>query len=120
MKTSVVDMMALPLRDSQYLTAVALAKVTSSVVILTVLYALVLSPLKHIPGPFLAKFTNLWRFFSVLSRTPEKQQLQMHDRWGSAVRLGPNMVSISDPAMISEVYSRKKLLKKVSGCGTSK
>ncbi|KAI9714543.1 MAG: hypothetical protein M1820_000505 [Bogoriella megaspora] len=79
---------------------------------LAVLYVLFVLPLNHIPGPFLAMFTDLWRLFSVLTRRAEKQQRHMHDTLGPAVRLGPNMVSISDPAMINTIYSRNNLLLK--------
>ena len=74
------------------------------------------SPIKHVPGPFWAKFTNLWRLLNVYTRHAEKTQRQLHDRYGSAVRLGPNMVSISDPDMINNIYSRKNILRKVRAC----
>ena len=74
---------------------------------------LITSPIKHIPGPFWAKCTNLWRLLNVYTGHAEKTQRQLHDVLGPAVRLGPNMVSISDPDMINQVYSRKNLLRKV-------
>ena len=100
----------------EHLTAMNAIQVAAAVGVLSVLYTLFASPLKHIPGPFFAKFSNLWRLLSVLTRHAEKQQRQMHDRLGPAVRLGPNMVSISDPGMINDIYSRKNVLQKVSSC----
>ena len=79
-----------------------------------VFYELFLSPLKNIPGPFLAKFTNLWRLLSVLTRHSECYERKLHDQHGRAVRWGPNMISLSDPAMINEIYSQKPVLQKVS------
>lgn len=75
------------------------------------------SPIRHVPGPFWARFTNLWRLLNVYTRHAEKTQRQLHDRYGSAVRLGPIMISISDPDMIDKIYSRKSLLRKVRACG---
>ena len=71
------------------------------------------STLKHVPGPFLAKYTDLWRFLSVWRGRAHETQRRLHDRHGAAVRLGPNMISISDPGMIGEIYSRKRVLPKV-------
>lgn len=79
----------------------------------SLLYGHLTSPLRHIPGPFVAKFTDLWRFLSVLGRQAEVTQGKLHDKHGQAVRMGPNMVSISDPHMVKEIYSRKNVLIKV-------
>jgi hypothetical protein len=65
------------------------------------------SPIKSIPGPFVAKFTNLWRFFDTYSGRPELTQKILHERYGSAVRLGPNVVSINDPTVLHTIYSTK-------------
>ena len=62
------------------------------------------SPLKNIPGPFLAKFTNIWRLMNQLTRRSHRTQIWLHERHGSAVRLGPNLVSLSDPSLIKVVY----------------
>ena len=82
--------------------------------VLNLLHVLLISPLRHIPGPFFWKFTNAGRLLSVVGGHTEKQQRQLHDQLGSAVRLGPNMISISDPTMIHEIYSREEVLIKVS------
>lgn len=62
------------------------------------------SGLSSIPGPQLAAFTDLWRFFSTLGRRPEVAHQELHAKYGTAVRLGPNMVSISDWRAVKEVY----------------
>jgi len=74
------------------------------------------SPIKHLPGPLWARFTKLWRLLNVFTRHAEKTQRQLHDRYGSAVNLRPNMVSNSDPDMINKIYSRKNLLRKIRAC----
>ncbi|KAJ9299754.1 hypothetical protein DTO271G3_2638 [Paecilomyces variotii] len=62
------------------------------------------SPLNSIPGPFLAKWTNLWRLFDVWGGRCELTQKLLHEKYGPVVRLGPNMVSLSDPALIATLY----------------
>ena len=65
------------------------------------------SPLKAYPGPLLAKFTNLWRFFDVWGGRPELTQRMLHQKHGSAVQLGPNLISLSDPSLIKTIYNIK-------------
>lgn len=65
------------------------------------------SPLKPIPGPFVAKFTNLWRFFDVWGGRSELTLRMLHQKYGSAVRIGPNVVSLSDPRLIKTIYSTR-------------
>lgn len=65
------------------------------------------SPLKHIPGPFLARFTNIWRLADQLTGRSHRTQARLHERYGSAVRLGPNLVSLSDPSLLKVVYDAR-------------
>ncbi|KAL8722234.1 MAG: hypothetical protein Q9181_007531 [Wetmoreana brouardii] len=60
--------------------------------------------LKHIPGPFWARFTNLQRVSWVRSKRAHEIHTGLHHKYGDCVRFGPNMVSISDPAAIAAVY----------------
>ncbi|KAM0541732.1 hypothetical protein ACHAPJ_013137 [Fusarium lateritium] len=60
--------------------------------------------LLKIPGPALAGYTGLWRFFDVYQRRPELTHIALHEKYGSVVRLGPNTVSISDPAALQTIY----------------
>ena len=62
-------------------------------------------PLKAFPGPFLAKFTNLWRLFDYWGHTQIQSHQKLHEKFGPAVRIGPNMVSLSDPGLLKVVYS---------------
>ena len=60
--------------------------------------------LKHIPGPFWAKITNLQRVYWVTTHRAHDFHQQVHDKYGEAVRFGPNMVSLSNPEWIPTVY----------------
>ena len=71
------------------------------------------SPVRSIPGPLIARFSDLWRLYLVWKRSPEKEHHALHKKYGSAVVLGPNMVSINDPELIKVIYSRKDILIKV-------
>ncbi|KAI9650593.1 hypothetical protein NHQ30_000611 [Ciborinia camelliae] len=65
------------------------------------------SPLRKVPGPFLAKFTNLWRLLEVYGGRAELTHQLLHQKYGQAVRIGPNIVSLNDPKLIQTIYSLK-------------
>lgn len=79
--------------------------VVVGLVILRLATTYLFSPLKDIPGPFIAKFTDLWRLFDYWKHTQIKSHQELHENLGPAVRIGPNMVSLSDPALLKTVYS---------------
>ncbi|KAK5106449.1 hypothetical protein LTS08_000568 [Lithohypha guttulata] len=64
--------------------------------------------LNKYPGPFLANFTDAWRFIDVYKRRPDITQIRLHRQLGNIVRLGPNTLSFSDPAAIKTIYGLNK------------
>jgi hypothetical protein len=65
------------------------------------------------PGPWLAAYTNWWRFFENYGRKTEKTTLELHKRYGDVVRLGPDVLSFADPKAIKIIYGLNKGLTKV-------
>ncbi|KAI8930867.1 hypothetical protein NX059_011884 [Plenodomus lindquistii] len=61
--------------------------------------------LNSVPGPWLAGFTDLWRLFLVRGRRAQEVQIELHKKYGPAVRLGPRAVSIADPEALKIIYS---------------
>ncbi|KAL2439225.1 Cytochrome P450 monooxygenase [Exophiala dermatitidis] len=69
--------------------------------------------LRSIPGPLLAKFTDLYRLLLVLGRKPHEKHLELHKRYGNVVRLGPKCVSVTGSAgYIGQIYGIGKGLVK--------
>ena len=60
--------------------------------------------LRSIPGPSWAAWTNYPRLRWVLKGNAHDTHIALHRKYGRLVRFGPNMVSISDPAEISNIY----------------
>jgi hypothetical protein len=83
-------------------------------VVAQVLRSCFYSPLKSIPGPFLAKFTNLWRLLDTYNGRAELTQRTLHEKYGPAVRIGPNAVSLSDPSLLRTIYNIRGDFLKVS------
>lgn len=79
-----------------------------------------LSPLLHlrlrkIPGPIWAKCLNLWRFIDTWRDSHEMGLVKLHDKYGSAVHVGPNLVSIADPDAIDKIHGSRTDFVKVGG-----
>jgi hypothetical protein len=85
------------------------------VIVLAIQYviAYLSSPLKKIPGPSLAKFSNLWRFYNHYGQTHIETQKELHKKYGDVVRLGPNTVSVADASLLKTIYSTRGTFLKV-------
>ncbi|KAK3394933.1 cytochrome P450-like protein [Podospora didyma] len=64
--------------------------------------------LNKYPGPFLASLTDWWRFVDVYRRRPDQTHIALHKKHGSVVRLGPNVLSFSDPEALKTIYGLNK------------
>jgi hypothetical protein len=83
------------------------------------------SGVSAIPGPLLAKISNIWRFVDVAKGHAEVTLLKLHRKYGDYVRLGPNVVSVRDLDAVKIIYGINQGYKKVGGivrfsCLTSK
>jgi hypothetical protein len=72
------------------------------------------SPLKKLPGPFIAKFSNLWRLKNHYEQEHIETQLRLHGEHGNVVQIGPNVVSVADPSLVKTIYSTRGEFLKVS------
>ncbi|KAL6703106.1 hypothetical protein ACN47E_010243 [Coniothyrium glycines] len=72
--------------------------------ILPFLHGLFVSPTKNIPGPLLARFTRWYEYCAVLRGKSNLEYLQLHDKFGPVVRMGPNRYSFSDPSDVKIIY----------------
>lgn len=72
-----------------------------------VVYNLFFSPLSKIPGPFVAKITTKWLTFIDLTGRRTTVLHQLHQRYGTAIRIAPNEISFSDRGSIKELYGQQ-------------
>ncbi|KAF2497376.1 cytochrome P450 [Lophium mytilinum] len=71
--------------------------------------------LNDIPGPWLAKYTNLWRLLETKKTGGDADYMhEMHKKYGDVVRVGPHAVNVADPANIPAIYGNKARLHKPS------
>ncbi|KAG7151351.1 Pisatin demethylase like protein [Verticillium longisporum] len=62
------------------------------------------SPLRSIPGPFLARFTNLWYITRLYRGHFETDALELHETHGAVVRLGPNRYTFTSTSALKAIY----------------
>ncbi|KAK5027200.1 hypothetical protein LTR13_009595 [Exophiala sideris] len=61
--------------------------------------------LNSIPGPFLAGFTDIWRFWNTCFANAHDIHIWLHRKTNSHfVRLGPRTISVSDTTLIPTIY----------------
>ncbi|SCO16221.1 related to pisatin demethylase cytochrome P450 [Fusarium fujikuroi] len=82
--------------------------------IATFVYGYFFSPLKSIPGPFLARFTDAWYLWRLYKGNFERDNVALHREYGPVVRYGPRRYSINDPAAIKAIYGLEKAFPKSS------
>ncbi|KAI0888279.1 cytochrome P450 [Annulohypoxylon maeteangense] len=64
----------------------------------------VISPLNEYPGPFLAKWTNWWRFALVRTGSYHIRIKELHDQYGPVLRIGPNLLDLDIPKLVKTLY----------------
>lgn len=70
--------------------------------------------LVDVPGPFAAKFTDLWRLYKVWQWRFKEDLPGLHAAHHSTlIRIGPRMVSCSDPRAVELIYGFHTEFKKV-------
>ncbi|CEL11547.1 hypothetical protein ASPCAL14648 [Aspergillus calidoustus] len=74
------------------------------VIFARLLHRTFMHPLRKIPGPPLAKVTELWRTGRYLRGRWHEDILECHRKYGPVVRLSPNEVSIVSPDLVKTVF----------------
>ncbi|KAH7391591.1 putative benzoate 4-monooxygenase cytochrome P450 [Cadophora sp. MPI-SDFR-AT-0126] len=71
-----------------------------------VVYQRFLHPLAKFPGPFLASLTDLWQTYQFMTLQQPYHLTELHEKYGSIVRYGPDKLSITDEACIALIYQK--------------
>ncbi|KAJ5671767.1 hypothetical protein N7507_000894 [Penicillium longicatenatum] len=61
-------------------------------------------PLAKYPGPFLACLTDLWQVHQFMTLKQPYHLTELHEKYGSIVRYGPDKLSITDEDAIKSIY----------------
>lgn len=63
-------------------------------------------PLRHVPGPFVARITPLWLWYIARKGNECSTIAILHKKHGPVVRVAPNEVDISDGAAMHQIYAK--------------
>ena len=64
-------------------------------------------------GPLIASFTDLWRCCYAYTHMHRPPMLDLHEKYGDIVRVGPNTLSFGYPEAIKDIYGAGKAWDKV-------
>lgn len=67
-------------------------------------YLITYASLRDIPGPLLARLSNLWLFLTARRGKRYLIVHETHQKYGPVVRIQPNHVSINDDSVIQTIY----------------
>lgn len=85
--------------------SIAITSITILVLGLTcALYVREVTPLRSIPGPFLASISRLWIFQKQRGYQRQQVDIDLHRKYGSIVRISPHEVMVSSPKSLRTVY----------------
>ncbi|KAJ1747983.1 hypothetical protein LPJ79_004873 [Coemansia sp. RSA 1821] len=75
------------------------------------IYRAYATPLRHVPGPFVNKFTNLPLRFQVFRGKYHTYTISLHAKYGQVVRVGYNKVSVSNVSELKRILATHKYVK---------
>lgn len=78
---------------------------TISCILATCLYRISLHPLSRVPGPRLAALSNIWYAYHVRNGLVAQLATTLHQRYGPAVRVGPDEVWFNSKDAFKAIYS---------------
>ncbi|KAM6518593.1 hypothetical protein FSOLCH5_007356 [Fusarium solani] len=87
-----------------YLVPLCSLALVVAVKVLSRVYQALFSPLKNVPGPTLARFTDLWYLNRVSKGHFERDNINLHRQYGPIVRYGPNRYSFDHPEAAQIIY----------------
>ncbi|CAK7208017.1 hypothetical protein SEUCBS139899_010851 [Sporothrix eucalyptigena] len=91
----------------QQFNATHLLMVGASAIALFVLWNIFVylrSPLRKYPGPFWARWTNIWRLYHAWSGKYQWTIEKLHNKYGPVIRIGPNLLDLDYPELIKTIY----------------
>jgi hypothetical protein len=80
---------------------------------LRIVYCIFLHPLRRVPGPFVAKFTQFWRLRKYAQGRWHEDIVDLHRFYGPVLRVSPNEVSFVDQEALVKIYGHQTGTKKV-------
>lgn len=74
-------------------------------------YRLTFDPLRHFPGPFVARFTDAYAGYHAIRRRLHLQAYSDLQQYGSVYRQGPNRLVFNTVTALNEIYMHPRVTK---------
>jgi hypothetical protein len=81
--------------------------ISTTLILFSSIYRILMHPISHIPGPLIPKLTSLWLYYHAYIGDEASTIHQLHEQYGLYVRVSPNEVDISDSEAIAPIYVTK-------------
>ncbi|KAI0191377.1 cytochrome P450 monooxygenase-like protein [Xylaria flabelliformis] len=95
----------LPLSHAALFTSVGYGAYMTALFTSILVYRAFFHPLRHFQGPKLARLSQFYHVFRISAKVDNYRHLdRLHDEYGEYVRVGPNLLSISDPELIEIIF----------------
>lgn len=95
----------LPFSYATQFTAISYGAYMTALFTSMLIYRAFFHPLRYFPGPRLARLSQFYHFFHIKAKVDNYRHLdRLHEEYGEYVRVGPNLLSISDPDMIEVIF----------------
>jgi cytochrome P450 len=77
-----------------------------------VIYRIFFHPLAKYPGPLLAKVTDAYQLYHAYMGNRHLEFYRMHEKYGPAVRFGPNSVAFNTNTALKDIYGFRSNVRK--------
>jgi cytochrome P450 len=95
-----------PLAHAARLSFAAWGSYLATVFASTLVYRAFFHPLRHYPGPRLAKLSQFYHMFMIRDKGDNYRYIHdMHAKYGEFVRIGPNLLSAADPDLVEPIHN---------------
>ncbi|KAI0399882.1 cytochrome P450 [Xylaria palmicola] len=103
--TLLTSLVGLPLSHATQFTFITYGAYLTALFTSILVYRGFFHPLRHFPGPRLARLSQFYHVFHISSKVDNYRHLdRLHQKYGEYVRVGPNLLSISDPDLIEVIF----------------
>ncbi|KAK9414814.1 putative Pisatin demethylase [Seiridium unicorne] len=96
----------------QWWSAKLLMTIAALLLVTYVVYTYFFNSLSYVPGPAISRISNFWKVKAAWHEDLPKRLIALHREHGPIVRVGPDTISLNDPAAYPIIYGVKQGFKK--------
>ncbi|KAK3715123.1 hypothetical protein LTR37_007333 [Vermiconidia calcicola] len=118
--TALVKLSAWPFASALSTTSIIAASYFIGLYISLIIYRVWLSKLNKFPGPWQAKISSFWLVYHLRNKDCYLKFEKLHEQYGKYVRIGPNVLSITDADLHDAAFAPNTQFRKAEWYDNSK